>query len=87
MSGPDGVERRKRLSAGEVAESLARHEKECSERYGVILTEIRGMRADVTPILEVYKASTMGGRALMKLVAFIGAVSAIVIGWLKLKTG
>lgn len=87
MTAPDGIERRKRLSAGEVAESLARHEKECAERYGVILTEIRGMRSDVTPILEVYRASTMGGRALMKLVAFVGAVSAIVFGWLKVKTG
>lgn len=80
-------ERRKRISAGEVAEALARHEKECAERYGVILSEFKAFREDFKPLMEVYRASTFGGRALMKIVLFLGAVSGIAFGWLKYKAG
>lgn len=81
------AERRKRISAGEVGEALLRHEKECAERYGRILGEFKAFREEIKPVLEVYKASTFGGRALMKIVLFLGAVSGIAFGWLKYKAG
>ena len=81
------VERRKRISAGEVAEALARHEKECAERYGVILSEFKAFREEFKPVIEIYRASTFGGRAIMKLVLFLASISAIAFGWLKYKAG
>ena len=76
-----------RLTAAEVGEALARHEKECAERYGHILTRLEAMHGEIKPVLEVYRGTTFGGRVLVRLIAMIGAVSAIVLGWLKLKAG
>ena len=77
MTSPTGVERRRRLSTTEVAEQLARHEKECADRYGTILGEIRGMREEVRPVLEIWQAGGVAVR-LIKLIALLAtAVTAV----------
>ena len=94
MSERRSQERRRRISAGEVGDALAKHERECAERYNLILTEFResreehrAFRQEIKPVLEIYQASSLTGRALVKAVSVIAALSAIVAAWFKFKGG
>lgn len=82
MTGYEGPDRRtkpKRLSAAQVAERLADHERDCSERYGNILQTLTALQTDLQPVVEVYRGSRFAGKALVGLLKF-AALFATVAG-------
>lgn len=60
---------------------LARHEAECAARYGTILTTLTEMRAEMQPVIEVYRGSRWAGRtlvAMLKFIALLGTVAGVI---------
>ena len=76
------IERRKRVSAGEVALRLAEHERDCAERYGSLMSELRAFRAETKPLLQVWEAGGVAVR-LVKLIALVA--TAITAVWAAVK--
>mgnify|MGYP001573487129 CR=1 FL=1 len=74
----------RRLKASDVADRLASHEKECAERYGTILTEIRTFRQDVDPLIKVWQAGGVAIR-LIKLIALVATTIAAVWAVIRLR--
>lgn len=68
-----------------LAERLDNHLKECAEQNDAMLTEMRQMRADLQPLINVYTTATMGAKFTRGVLQFIiyvgGAVGVIVAGF------
>ncbi len=54
---------------------------------GEAVEQMKGLRDDIKPILQIYQTTNMGGRWIMKITMFIGAILAVILGVIKLKTG
>jgi hypothetical protein len=53
--------------------------KEMVSFHTELADEIRGLRSDIKPMMEVFTSTKLSGRALAKLVAFVGAIVAMVV--------
>lgn len=82
MTSPEGVERRRGITASEVAQSLIFHEQKCAEQYEAVLKELREFRAETKPMVEVWNA---GGVAVkfIKLTLLIATTITAVVAVIK----
>lgn len=73
-------------SVAVLAERLDNHLKECAEQNEAMLTEMRQMRADLQPIINVYTTATIGTkflRGLLQFVIYVGGAVGVIAGGLK----
>lgn len=53
--------------------------KEMISFHSELTEEIRGLRSDIKPLLEVFTSTKMTSRGVAKMVAFVGAIVAMVV--------